>query len=106
MLNQSVMSEFLRTPWTAAFQVPLSVEFSTYEYWSRLPFPAPGDLPYPGIKPLSLGSPALQAGSFAAAPPGKPHFEAIYIFQSTVVNIFSAEIYRPDISSHKDKEFK
>ena len=80
--------------------------YSRQEYWSGLPFPAPGDLPYPGIKPLSLGSPALQAGSFAAAPPGKPHFEALYIFQSTVVNIFSAEIYRPDISSHKDKEFK
>lgn len=65
MLNQSVMSEFLRTPWTAAFQVPLSVEFSTYEYWSRLPFPAPGDPPGPGTEP-SLGSPAL-AGGFLTA---------------------------------------
>ena len=65
MLNQSVMSEFLRTPWTAAFQVPLSVEFSTYEYWSRLPFPAPGDLPYPGTEPTSFVSPAL-AGRFFA----------------------------------------
>ena len=33
------------TPWTVAHQVPLSVEFSRQEYWSRLPFPSPGDLP-------------------------------------------------------------
>ena len=36
------------------------MEFSTQEYWSGLPFPFPGDLPDPGIKPRS---PALQAGS-------------------------------------------
>ena len=35
------------------------MEFSRKEYWSELPFPSPGDLPYPGVKP---GSPALQAG--------------------------------------------
>ena len=40
---------------------PLSMEFSRQEYWSGLPFPSPGDLPYPGIK---HGSPALQADSF------------------------------------------
>ena len=51
------------TPWTVAHQVPLSVEFSRQEYWSGLPFPPPGDLPDPGIKPMSLKSPAL-AGRF------------------------------------------
>ena len=40
---------------------PLSMKFSRQEYWSGLPFPSPGDLPYPGIKP---GSPALQADFF------------------------------------------
>ena len=44
------------TPWTAAYQAPLSMGFSGQEYWSRLPFPSPGDLPDPGIKP---GSPSL-----------------------------------------------
>ena len=39
-------------------QAPPSMEFSRQEYWSRLPFPLPGDLPHPGIKP---GSHALQA---------------------------------------------
>ena len=32
----------LATPWTAAYQAPLSVEFSRQEYWSGLPFPSPG----------------------------------------------------------------
>ena len=40
---------------------PLSMEFSRQEYWSGKPFPSPGDLLHPGIKP---GSPELQADSF------------------------------------------
>ncbi|XP_060266156.1 formiminotransferase N-terminal subdomain-containing protein isoform X6 [Ovis aries] len=36
-----------------AYQVPLSMEFSRQEYWSRLPFPSPGDLPNAGIEPMS-----------------------------------------------------
>ena len=38
--------------------------FSNQEYWSGLPFPSPGDLPDPGIKPASLSSPALAGGFF------------------------------------------
>ena len=38
-----------------------------------LPFPSPGDLPDPGIKPASLVSPALAGGFFTTATPGKPH---------------------------------
>ena len=41
------------TPWTIAHQAPPSVGFSKQEYWSGLPFPSPGDLPDPGIKPES-----------------------------------------------------
>ena len=41
------------TPWTVAHQAPLSMEFSRQEYWSGLPFPSPGYLPNPGIKPGS-----------------------------------------------------
>ena len=44
----------LGTPWTVACQAPLSMGFSRQEYWSGLPFPSPGDLPNPGIKPKSL----------------------------------------------------
>jgi len=57
------------TPWTAAGQAPLSMEFSMHEHWSGLPCPPPGDLPNPGIKPRS---PALQADSLPTEPPGKP----------------------------------
>ena len=42
--------------------------FSGQEYWSRLPFPSPGDLPNAGIKPKS---PALQADALPSEPPGK-----------------------------------
>ena len=50
----------LATPWTVTHQAALSMGFSRQYYWSGLPFPSPGDLPDPGIKP---GSPALQADS-------------------------------------------
>ena len=51
------------TPWIAARQPPLSMEFYRQEYWSRLPFPSAEDLPDPGIRRVSLLSPAL-AGRF------------------------------------------
>ena len=51
------------TRWTVAHQAPLSKGLSRQEYWSRLPFPPSGELPDPGIKPMSLVSPALQADS-------------------------------------------
>ena len=51
------------TPQTVAHQAPLSMGFSRQEYWSGLPCPPPGDLPHPGIEPVSLTSPAV-AGRF------------------------------------------
>ena len=51
--------ELFATPRTIAQQAPLSMGFSKQEYWSALPCPPPGDLPNPGIKPVSLMSPAL-----------------------------------------------
>ena len=45
----------LATPWTPAHQAPLSMGFPRQEYWSGLPFPSPGNLPDPGIKPGSPG---------------------------------------------------
>ena len=41
------------TPWTIAYQAPLSMEFSRQEYWSGLPCLSPGDLSDPGIEPQS-----------------------------------------------------
>ena len=60
-------------PWTVVYQASLSMGFSRQEYWSGLPFPSPGDLPDPGIEPMS---PALQADAlpsdpfFTSEPPG------------------------------------
>ena len=51
---------------------PLSMEFSRQGYWSGLPFPPPGDLPYPRIEPVSLASPALAGGFFTTVATGKP----------------------------------
>ena len=53
----------------------LSVGFSRQEYWSGLPFPSPGDLPDPGIKPKS---PALQADSLLSKPPSAGRFFTVY----------------------------
>ena len=52
----------------AAHQAPLSMGFSSQEYWSGLPFPSAGDLPDSGTEP---GSPALQDDSLPSEPPGK-----------------------------------
>ena len=63
------------TPWTIAYQAPLSMEFSRQAYWSGLPFPSPGDLPDPGIKP---GSPTFQADALLSEPPGKPSAQRLF----------------------------
>ena len=65
------------TPWTLGHQAPLSMGFSRQKYWSGLPFPSPGDLPDPGIKPRSS---ALQAAPLLSEPPGK--FETISGFRN------------------------
>ena len=57
------------TPWTAARRSSLSLGFPRQEYWSRLPFPSPGDLPSPGTESMSS---ALAGRFFTAEPPGKP----------------------------------
>ena len=61
-VTQSCLS--LYDPWSTQ-----SMGFSRPEHWSGEPFPSPGDLPNPGIKPRS---PALQADSLPAELPGKP----------------------------------
>ena len=51
MLNHFSRVRFFGTWWTVACQAPLSMGFFRQEFWSELPFPPPGDLPDPGIKP-------------------------------------------------------
>ena len=55
-------------------QAPLTMEFPRQEYWGGLPFQTPGDLPDPGIEPVSLASPALAGGFCTTVPHWKPIF--------------------------------
>ena len=64
--------QLFTTAGTVARQVPLSMGLSRQEGWSGLPRPPPGDLPDPGIDPLSLASPASAGSPLPLAPPGKP----------------------------------
>ena len=64
--------QLFATLWTAARQAPLSMGFSRQGYWSGLPCPPPGNVPYTGIEPTPPVSPALQADSLPAEPPGRP----------------------------------
>ena len=66
-----------------ACQAPLSMEFSKQEYWSRLPFPSPGDIPDPGIEHMSV---ALQADSLPFEPPRLQFpFKPIFFVESSSV---------------------
>ena len=55
--------------WTVALQAPLSIGFPSQEYRSGLPFLSPGDLPNPGVEPMS---PTLAGEFFTTEPPGQP----------------------------------
>ena len=65
-----------------ACQAPLCLEFSGQEHWSGLPFPSPGDLPDPGIKPVSL--PFL-------VPPRKTVFPACWYTEISLFHVEKAE---------------
>ena len=69
LFSHSVVSDPFVTPQTVARQAPLSVGFPRQEYWSRLSFPLPVDLPDPGIEPMS---PTLAGRFFTTEPPWKP----------------------------------
>jgi len=61
--------QLFATPWAVARQAPLSIAFSHQEYQSEFPFATPGDLPNPGIIPVS---PILAGEFLTTASPGKP----------------------------------
>ena len=60
LLSHFSCAQLFATLWTVALQAPVSMGFSRQRILQRLSFPSPGDLPDPGIKPVS---PALQADS-------------------------------------------
>ena len=91
------------TPWTVAHQAPLPMGFSRHEYWNGLPCSPPGDLPVPGIEPMSLTSPALAGG---LSPPGKPTIiittqKSFFFIQKYILSTFFLGI--GSIRMHKKK---
>ena len=81
------------TQWTVARHAPPSMGFSRQEYWSRLPFPTPGDLPDPGIKPTYLTSPELAGRFFTTVLPNRfisaIFIDSIYMHQYTIFGFLS-----------------
>ena len=71
MLNRFSPDRLFVTLWTVACQSTLSMGFSRLEYWSGLPFPSPGDLPEPGIRPASPVTPELAKEFFATGSPAR-----------------------------------
>ena len=65
--------QLFATLWTVACQAPLSIDFSSQEYWSGLPFPSPGDLPDLETEAASVASPALAGRFFTSWTTGETH---------------------------------
>ena len=84
---------FFLTPWTITCQASLFMEFFRQKYWSGLPSPSLGDLPEPGIKPLS---PVVAGGLFATVPPGKHWNSQCVCYNHSVVS----DSLQPGFSVH------
>ena len=83
MLSHFSRVQLCATLWTTARQAPLSMGFSRQGYWSGLPFPSPGDLPDPGIEPMSLTSPTLAGVFFTTTATWEAHKAIILQFKKT-----------------------
>ena len=83
------------TPWTVAFQAPLSLGFLKQEYWIGFLFSSPGDIPNPGIQPTSS---ALTGGFSTTEPPEKQqkYSKHILISHSTCTFSLSYSYYLSD----------
>ena len=77
MLNHFSRIQLFVTLWTGARQALLSVGFCRQEYWSGLPCPLTGDLPDPGIEPVS---PALASGFFTTSTTWEAQYYTRYYY--------------------------
>ena len=82
MLSHFSHVRLFATLWTVAHQDPLSMEFSRQEYLSGLPYPPPGNLPNPGIEPVSAAVSALQVDSLLQS-----HWESQSIYNIDQLNL-------------------
>ena len=88
------------TPWTIAYQVPPSMEFSKQEYWNGLPFPSSEDLPNPGIEPTYPVASALAGRFFITEPPGKPKDVCVCENESECLSLVSDSCGPMDYTVH------
>ena len=113
LFSRQVVFECFVTPWTVVCQAPLSMGFPGQEYRTGLPVPSPGDLPHPGIKPMS---PELQANYYCWAT-GKGSIQSSYLFHgpriitgskestdSSAPGIFSRPTWNSDESSWQENK--
>ena len=77
--------QLFATLWSVACQAPLSIGFSTQEYWSGLPCPPPGDLLHPRIEPMSPMSPALARGFFITSTKAR---QKLLIIRKKIIYIY------------------
>ena len=105
----------LFTPWTVAHQVPLSMGFNRQEYRSGLPCPPPGNLPSPGVKPVSLLSKLhWQAGSLPPAPGGRWRGRVHIVFMkardlspgAVLPKYFEKWVFPTEVRSYPRREMK
>ena len=89
LLSCLVVTDSFATPWIVALQAPLSMGFPRQEYWSGLPFLSLGDLPDPGIKPVS---PALRADSLSLSHLGSPNNYPWIIASCLTTMLFSTKL--------------
>ena len=97
LFSLKVTSNSFATPRTVARQAPLPMEFSRQEYWSGLPFPSTGDLPDPGIKPVS---PAWQVNSLSLSHPGSRKIPLFPLGNVPSSSVFWKSLRRSDINSY------
>ena len=76
--------QLFATLWSVACQAPLSTGFSRQEYWSELPSPSPGHLPYRGIESVSLVSPALAGRFFITSATREAHVCVCFLLEASL----------------------
>ena len=91
------------TPWTVACQAPLSMKFPRQEYYSGLPFHSPGDLPDPGVEPMSSVSPTLASGFFTTRKPKTSHLGSPKWIKARDSVQFSCSVVSDSLRPHKSQ---
>ena len=99
MLNRFSHVRLFATPWTVAYQAPLSMGFSRQEYWSGLPCPSPGDLPNLTTELASPAALALQVDSLPLSQWGGPtgSSRGSFASQGTLVSVWRLKIKKTSL---------